>query len=95
MFKSLIYFKLIFVRGVRAGSDFILLHVVIHKGKMHQIRAMLAHYGYFILGDGKYGDDRVNRRLGINKTRLTAISVEFDLPEASPLAYLNKVRISL
>ena len=82
-------------RVVERREETALLSVVIHKGKMHQIRAMLAHYGYFILGDGKYGCDRENRRLGVNKTCLTANAVEFDFPESSPLVYLNQVRISL
>ena len=72
-----------------------LLRVVIHKGKMHQIRAMLAHYGFFILGDGKYGSDKINRMFGVKKTLLTASAVEFDLPRTSILSYLNKRRIEV
>ena len=72
-----------------------LLRVVIHKGKMHQIRAMLSHFGYFILGDGKYGSDRVNRMYNVTRTLLTACAVQFNLPAASPLSYLNSIRISL
>ncbi|HAE88404.1 MAG TPA: hypothetical protein DCG79_00870 [Clostridiales bacterium] len=80
---------------VERRQDSAVLLVVIHKGKTHQIRAMLAHYGYFILGDGKYGSDKVNRMLGVTKTRLTACAVEFRLPPESPLSYLNSIRISL
>ena len=80
---------------IERKAETALLHVVIHKGKMHQIRAMLAHYGYFILGDGKYGSDRVNRMFGVAKTRLTACAVEFSFPTGSPLNYLNSIRISL
>ncbi len=80
---------------VEAREETALLRVVIHKGKMHQIRAMLAHYGYFILGDGKYGSDRVNRFLGVNKTRLTACAVQFSFPLSSPLYHLNDLRIEL
>ena len=81
------------VEETRAESA--LLRVVIHKGKMHQIRAMLAYYGHFILGDGKYGSDRVNRLLGIKKTLLTAVAVEFVFPKGSYLSRLNGLRISL
>ena len=76
-------------------SESAVLHVVIHKGKTHQIRAMLAHYGHFILGDGKYGSDKVNRMLGVTKTRLTACAVEFAFPKGSTLSYLNAIRISI
>ena len=72
-----------------------LLLVKLHKGKMHQIRAMLAFYGFFILGDGKYGSDEINRLLGVKKTLLTARSLSFSFPTHSPLAYLNTIKISL
>ncbi|MBR4165053.1 MAG: RNA pseudouridine synthase, partial [Lachnospiraceae bacterium] len=32
-------------------------------GKSHQIRAQLAHLGLPVVGDGKYGDEAVNREL--------------------------------
>jgi len=72
-----------------------ILSVEIHKGKMHQIRAMLAFYGYFILGDGKYGSDEINRALGVTKTRLTASAIKFSFPSDSPFAYLNEITISI
>ena len=71
------------------------LYVTLHKGKMHQIRAMLAFYGFFILGDGKYGNDLINRSLGIKKHLLTATDLAFQLPRTSHLAYLNDVSISI
>ena len=49
-----------------------ILEVTLYTGKTHQIRAHLAHIGHFILGDGKYGDNAVNRRLKIKTQRLTA-----------------------
>ena len=80
---------------VESKAESALLRVVIHKGKMHQSRAMLAHHGYFILGDGKYGSDKVNRLLGVRKTLLTAVAVEFRFPPDSPLVRLNGLRIEL
>ena len=82
-------------RVIKQKQESSLLEVTLHKGKMHQIRAMLAFYGYFILGDGKYGSDEVNRRLGVQKTLLTAQSVRFAFPSSSPLSYLNKITIAL
>lgn len=55
------------------------LSVVIKGGKTHQIRAQLAHNGYFIVGDGKYGDDRINRLYGKKSQLLTAVAIEFDM----------------
>lgn len=48
---------------VRQFSGFTLLEVHLITGRSHQIRAHLASIGHPILGDGKYGDADVNRRL--------------------------------
>lgn len=80
---------------IKQKEESSLLEVTLHKGKMHQIRAMLAFYGFFILGDGKYGSDEVNRRLGVQKTLLTARVVSFAFPQSSPLSYLNETVISI
>lgn len=81
-------------RVLKSGEETATLSVILHKGKMHQIRAMLAHYGTFILGDGKYGSDKVNRRLGVSRTMLTAKSLSFSFPQNSPLFYMNETEIS-
>lgn len=57
------------------------IEIQLHGGKTHQLRAQLAHAGHFILGDGKYGDDRVNRALGYKKQQLTAYRLVFCLPD--------------
>lgn len=85
----------IFVSVEKRREESSIVKVRLHKGKMHQIRAMLAFYGYFILGDGKYGDDRINKALGIKKHRLTATSVSFSFPENSVLFYLNRITIRI
>ncbi|MDI9335900.1 MAG: RluA family pseudouridine synthase [Gammaproteobacteria bacterium] len=43
--------------------DFSLLELKIHTGHTHQIRVHLAHYGFPIIGDEKYGSFALNKRL--------------------------------
>jgi 23S rRNA pseudouridine955/2504/2580 synthase len=55
------------VTRVRKSAQFSLLEVELMTGRTHQIRVHLAHAGYPIVGDDKYGDFALNREL---KTRL-------------------------
>lgn len=43
------------------SDGYTLLKVKLITGKSHQIRAQLAHLGYFVIGDAKYGDVTANR----------------------------------
>ena len=58
-----------------------LLEVHLITGRSHQIRAHLASEGYPILGDGKYGDRKLNQKLyretGIRGQLLCACRMEF------------------
>ena len=45
------------------AGDFTLLTVELVTGKTHQIRAHLAGTGHPLLGDTKYGDSKLNRRM--------------------------------
>lgn len=71
-----------------------LLAVEIHTGRTHQIRAHLAHLGYPLLGDDKYGDRDWNRARKVSVPRLCAVELTFSLAESSPLAYLNDLRLT-
>ena len=66
------------------------LEVQLHTGRTHQIRAHLAHIGHPILGDGKYGDNEVNKKFKKNKQELCAYKLIFNFKtDAEILNYLN------
>lgn len=71
-----------------------LLEVTLYTGRTHQIRAHLAHIGAPLLGDGKYGNIAQNRRYNVFSQQLCAYSLKFDLPEDSPLSYLNDLKVT-
>ena len=71
---------------IREG-EYATLEVELITGRTHQIRAHLAHIGHPILGDDKYGDRQVNRRLGIKRQQLFATRLVFQAQGV--LSYLN------
>ncbi len=83
------------IRGVRKEAltryrclgetgEFSLLELSLGSGRMHQIRRHLAHIGHPILGDDKYGDFKLNKRLakerGLRKLLLHAYRLQ--VPQA-------------
>ena len=72
---------------VTEAGEFARLEVELMTGRTHQIRAHLAHIGHPILGDDKYGDRALNRRLGLRRQQLWATRLVFHAGGA--LAYLE------
>ena len=71
------------VRVARLVGDFSLLEVTIKTGRTHQIRVHLASQGYPIVGDDKYGDFSMNKRLaaqGLKRMFLHAWRLQFIHP---------------
>ncbi|MFM7802630.1 MAG: RluA family pseudouridine synthase [Limnohabitans sp.] len=72
------------VRVSRLVGDYSLLEVTIKTGRTHQIRVHLASQGYPIIGDDKYGDFDLNKRLasqGIKRMFLHAWRLQFVHPQ--------------
>ena len=74
---------------LKTYQNYSLLKVKLFTGKTHQIRAQLASLGHFVLGDGKYGDNKINQAYGLSKQLLTAYSLTLHFEKQSFLAYLN------
>ncbi len=71
-----------------------LLDVEIKTGKTHQIRAHLAHIGLPIVGDGKYGNYEINKKLGYKVQQLRSYILKFNFTtDSGILYYLNGKKI--
>ncbi len=106
--KSLVYISDVPKKGyekIKTSYDVIsvdkkantsILDVTLHTGKTHQIRAHLAHIGFPIIGDGKYGNNEINKKFKAKVQKLTSYSIEFKFTtSAGHLDYLKGVKISL
>lgn len=75
---------------VRAAGGFTLLAAELDTGRTHQIRVQLAHLGFPVAGDDKYGDFELNRALakrGLKRMFLHATALALAHPATgAPLA---------
>lgn len=67
-----------------------LLEVDLLTGRTHQIRAHFAHIGHPLLGDGKYGSNKLNKEQGYKYQALCSYKLAFRFTtDAGALSYLN------
>lgn len=80
------------VRLVRRWQRFSLLDVELKTGRTHQIRVHLAHLGFPLAGDDKYGDFALNKQLedeGLRRMFLHAARLSFAHPLGGALLALQ------
>ena len=82
------------VLETRGGNS--LLEVDLLTGRTHQIRAHFAHVGNPLLGDGKYGSNKLNKALGYDVQALYSYKLRFEFTTpAGCLEYLNHREFSV
>ena len=73
-----------------------ILEINLHTGRPHQIRAHLAHIGYPVAGDTKYGNPGFNKKIGLSYQVLSAYKLKFDFDDNSgELGYLKGKTVCL
>lgn len=76
---------------LKEKSGLFLLEIELITGRTHQIRAHMAHIGCPLLGDGKYGNGRINKQYGEKLQALYAYRLKFSFTSDSGiLSYLDK-----
>jgi len=77
-------------KTLKKADGISLLEVELVTGRTHQIRAHMAHVGCPLLGDGKYGINREEKKKGYKFQALYAYRLAFDKTDSeNPLSYLE------
>lgn len=77
-------------RVLESKGELSLVEVDLLTGRTHQIRAHFAHIGHPLLGDGKYGDNALNKRYRAKSQALCSYRLIFKFTtDAGALEYLN------
>ena len=76
---------------LKSAGGLSLVECTLHTGRTHQIRAQMSHAGWPLLGDGKYGSERENKKFDETAGQaLYSYYLRFDFPtDAGILNYLK------
>jgi 23S rRNA pseudouridine955/2504/2580 synthase len=75
------------VIGANDVASFLEINLI--TGRTHQIRAQMAHIGHPLAGDGKYGTNDFNKKVGMKYQALYSYKTEFAFKDENILSYLN------
>ncbi|MBQ7900809.1 MAG: RluA family pseudouridine synthase [Clostridia bacterium] len=76
-------------RVVSEGRLTSLVEVELLTGRTHQIRAHFASIGHPLAGDGKYGTNEFNKKVGMKTQALYSYKLKFEFSGENHLSYLN------
>lgn len=83
-------------RVLDENNSLSLIEVELVTGRTHQIRAHFSSIGHPLLGDGKYGVNRDDKKLGYKFQALYAFRLEFHFrTDSGALSYLNGKSFSI
>ncbi len=74
---------------VKEGELTSLVEVELLTGRTHQIRAHMASIGHPLAGDGKYGTNEFNKKVGRKTQALCSYKLKFAFEDENELSYLN------
>ncbi len=78
-----------YYRRLASRDGLSLVECQLLTGRTHQIRTQMAHFGHPLLGDSKYGEEKMNRRYHENRQLLWSYKLCFDFQtDAGALQYL-------
>ncbi len=76
-------------RVISEGELTSLVEVELLTGRTHQIRAHMASIGHPLAGDGKYGTNEFNKKIGRKTQALYSYKLKFAFTDENELSYLN------